>query len=71
MESWIKVYSATEEYQAEIIKSLLSSNGLNPVLYDRKGDGFRLGNVDVYTTPEEAEQAIRIIDSNETDLMEV
>lgn len=66
IKGWIKVYSTTEEYQAEIIKSLLFKKGLNPVILDQKGDGFRLGSVDLFTKPEEAEKAVEIIKANET-----
>jgi hypothetical protein len=63
IDGWIKVYSSSEEYQAEIIKSLLIESGLSPVILDRKDDSFRIGNVDVYTAPEEAEKALEIIDT--------
>jgi len=64
IQGWTKVYSANEEYQAEIIKKLLFKNGLNPVVMDKKDDGFRLGNVEVYTVPVEAKKALEIINSN-------
>jgi putative heme iron utilization protein len=64
VEGWIKIYSANEEYKAEVIKSLLENNGLHPVLLDRKDDEFRIGFAEVYVAPEEAEQAKDIIDNN-------
>jgi len=66
LEGWTKVYTATEEYQAEIIKSLLSNNGLNPIMLDKKDDGFRIGNAEIYTKREEAKKAFEIIKTNDT-----
>jgi hypothetical protein len=62
---WIKVFSAGEEYQAEVIKSLLENNGLLPVLLDKKDDEFRLGVAEVYVSPEEAEKAKAVIADNQ------
>jgi len=62
---WIKVYSANEEYQAEVIKSLLENNGFLPVLLDKKDDEFRLGVAEVYVAPQEAEKAKALIAENQ------
>lgn len=62
---WIKVFTADEEYQAEVIKSLLTNNGLLPVLLDKKDDEFRLGVAEVYVSPEEAEKAKAVIAENQ------
>ena len=66
-EGWLKIFSADEEYQAEVIKSLLENNGLHPVLLDAKDDGFRLGYAEVYVAPEEAEKAKAVIAENQAD----
>ena len=65
VEGWLKIYSADEEYQAEVIRSLLENNGLHPVILDRKDDEFRLGYAEVYVAPEEAERAKEIIEENQ------
>lgn len=62
---WIKVFSANEEYQAEVIKSLLENNGLLPVLLDKKDDEFRIGVAEIYVAPQEAEKAKTIITENQ------
>lgn len=61
---WIKVFTADEEYQAEVIKSLLEKNGFLPVLLDKKDDEFRIGVAEIYVAPEEAEKAKAIIVEN-------
>ncbi len=63
-EGWTKIYSAGEEYQANLIKSLLENNGLHPVLLDKKDDEFRLGHAEIHVPEEEAEQARKIIEEN-------
>ena len=65
VEGWLKIFSGDEEYQAEVIKSLLEHNGLHPVILDRKDDEFRLGYAEVYVAPEEADQAFKLIAQNQ------
>ncbi len=65
MDGWVKIYTAEQEYQAEVIKHLLENNGLHPVMLDRKDDEFRLGVVEVYVSPEESEKAGEVIAENE------
>ena len=68
MEGWIKIFTAEQEYQAEVIKHLLENNELHPVMLDRKDDEFRIGYVELYVAPEEAEKAKQIIAKNEKDV---
>ena len=63
-EGWVLVYQADEEYKAEINKQLLEDSELHPVVMDRKDDEFRIGNVEVYVSPFEAEIALRLIKDN-------
>lgn len=65
MEGWKKIYSAKEEYQAQVVKSLLSRSSLNPVIMDRKDDEFGIGYAEVYVAPEEADKALQIIKDND------
>lgn len=67
VEGWFKIYSADQEFKAELIKSLLENHGLHPVVLDRKDDEFRLGFAEVYVAPEEAEMAVKIIKENQED----
>jgi hypothetical protein len=63
-EGWVLIYQADEEYKAQIIKQLLESNALHPVIMDRKDDEFKIGNVELYVSPLEAEAARRLIRAN-------
>ena len=58
---WIMIYQADEEYKAEIVRQKLESYGLHPVLMDKKDDEFRIGQVEIFIAPEEAQQARRVL----------
>lgn len=63
-EGWILVYRTDEEYQAEIIRQLLENHQLHPVMLDQKDDEFRIGDVEIYVSPLEAEDARLVIEQN-------
>ncbi len=67
-DGWILIYQADEEYKAEVIRQLLENNNLHPVLLDQKDDGFRIGEVRIYVSPLEAEEAKNIIAQNTEDV---
>ena len=64
-DGWILVYQADEEYKGEVIKQLLENNNLHPVMLDHKDDEFRIGTVEVYVSPLEAEAARAAIEENQ------
>lgn len=67
-DGWILVYRADEEYKGEIIRQLLESHNLHPVLLDQKDDEFRIGEVRLYVSPLEADDAKNIIAQNSEDV---
>ena len=64
-EGWIMCYQADEEYKVEVIKQLLENAGLHPVVMDRRDSEFRFGNVELLISPEEQQQALRVIEENQ------
>jgi hypothetical protein len=64
-EGWICIYRADEEYKAEIIKQLLEKQELHPVMMDHKDDEFRIGQVELYISPQEYETAKMVIKKNQ------
>ena len=64
VEGWIKVYDADEEYQGALVKQLLEREGINAVLLDKKDDEFRIGHVEVYVSPDDADKAKSAIIAN-------
>ncbi len=65
VEDWKLIYRSTEEYKAEIIKQLLTDNGLHPVLLDHKDSEFGLGEAEIYISPLELVEAKRVMEENE------
>ncbi len=66
-EGWVKVYESMEEYQAVLIRELLESHGLHPVLMDKKDDEFRIGHAEVYVSQEELDKAKQVISENKAE----
>lgn len=58
------VYRSAHEYQASVVKDLLETHKLHPVVLDRKDDEFHIGEVEVFVAPEEEADARRIISEN-------
>lgn len=67
-DGWILIYQTDEEYKGEIIRQLLENNNLHPVLLDQKDDGFRIGEVGIYVSQLEADDAKNIIAQNSEDV---
>ena len=65
-DDWILCYQADEEYKVDIIRQLLENAGLHPVMMDHKDSEFRIGNVELYISPEEHESALNIIENNQS-----
>ena len=64
VEGWIMVHRSSHEYQSSLVRELLETHGLHPVLLDRKDDEFHIGDVEIYVSPEEADQARNVISEN-------
>ena len=65
-EDWIKIYSTTKPYQADLIIELLDENGIVGVVMNKEDSSFlSFGAIDVYVNKEFEEQALSIIKSSE------
>lgn len=65
-DSWVKIFSATEEYQVKIAEDVLKQNGIESHVVSRRDSVLpSLGEVELYTLPEKAEQARAILKENE------
>ncbi|MEM9327523.1 MAG: DUF2007 domain-containing protein [Bacteroidota bacterium] len=61
MSGWQKVYEDSTSYRAEIVKSILEDNELNPVLVNKKDAAYQLGHFEVHVAPDHVIKALRII----------
>ena len=65
MGKWQKVFSAPEAYKAEIVKDILESNGLNPVIVNKKDSAYtNLGQFEVHVAADEVIKSLNIIEND-------
>lgn len=68
---WIKVFTSTNFYQAEIIKQMLESHDMESVLLNRQDSSHKtFGEIEVYVHREDFAQAIEMMIANQLDTSE-
>jgi len=60
-DTWVKVYSADNEYAVEIVKGLLDESGIESVILNRKDSEFLIGEVELYVENKDFTSATEII----------
>jgi len=63
--NWIKIYSTSANYKAELIKGLLFENGIQAVVINKKDSSYLFGELEIYVMPDDVLQAKHIISSQE------
>lgn len=58
---WQKVFEDTSAHRAEIVKAILDSEGLNPVIIDLKDSSYHFGKFEVRVDPMHVLEALRVI----------
>lgn len=61
MRDWQSVYKDTKEHRALIVKDVLESMEMNPVLVNKKVSAYDLGNFEIFVAPDQVIRAIKII----------
>ena len=62
---WVKIYTSSNFYRAEIIKQALIENDIEAVLLNKQLSGYNIGSVEVYIHHQDFSKAIEIIALNE------
>lgn len=62
---WVKIYTSSNFYRAEIIKQMLIENDIEAVLLNKQLSGYNIGSVEVYIHQQDFSKAIEIIALNE------
>jgi len=62
---WVKIYTSSNFYRAEIIKQALIENDIEAVLLNKQLSGYNIGSVEVYIHQQDFSKAIEIIALNE------
>ena len=62
--NWQNIYSSEQLHKAEIVKSILESKGLNPVIINKSDRAYKLGHYEVHVSSDSVIIAIKIINDD-------
>jgi len=60
-QNWVKIYSTTVTYRAELLKGMLQENGIEAVLINKKDSAYLFGEVDLYVQGDQVIKAQHLI----------
>ncbi len=64
--NWKKVYSSTQAFQAELVKTRLQAEGIEAVVLNKKDSSYvAIGYVEVYVHQDNLLKAINIIEQSD------
>jgi hypothetical protein len=52
--NWVIVHTVAQEYEAEIIKSILEENNIDCVIVNKKDSAYLFGEIEIYVDVENA-----------------
>lgn len=64
-ETWVNIYSASEEYLADIAKDILYEKGIASVIINKKDTNYLFGEVELYVERDDALMAKYILQKAE------
>lgn len=59
--NWIKIYSTTDIYKAEIYKGILEENDIKVILLNKQDSAYLFGEIEIYVLADNVIKAKRII----------
>ena len=61
-ENWVEIYTADKVYQAKLAEDVLKQNGIESHIVNKPDSALpSIGEAKLYTLPEKAEQAVKIL----------
>lgn len=63
MNEWIAIFETDQSYRAEIVKDLLSQNGIEAVILNQKDSSFKIGSIEVMVKEEDQQKATELLKS--------
>jgi hypothetical protein len=67
--NWIKIYTSSNYFQAEIIKQVLLEHSIDAVLLNRQASSHQnFGNIEVYIHEKDLADALELMVMNQTSL---
>lgn len=61
MSQWKVIFKTNKQYEAEIVKDVLESHYLQPVIVNKKDSSYHFGNFEIHISTEQAMEAMQII----------
>ncbi len=58
---WVKIYATSDVIKAEMAKSLLLENGIQPVVINKKDSSLFIGEAELYVKQEDVLKATHLI----------
>ena len=58
---WIKIFTSSDFYRAEIVKQVLTEHTIDAVLLNKQLSGYNIGAVEVYIHQEDFSKAVEIM----------
>jgi hypothetical protein len=62
--NWVKLTAINNRQKAEILRTLLESNGIPTVIIDKKVSLYNFGEVELYCHADDALKALELIEYN-------
>jgi hypothetical protein len=59
--NWVIVHTVAQEYEAELIKSLLVQNNIDCVIVNKKDSAYLFGEIEIFVDVEDAFIAKQVI----------
>ncbi|MCB2221204.1 MAG: DUF2007 domain-containing protein [Bacteroidetes bacterium] len=59
--NWVKIYTTTEGYKAEIIKGMLLQHGIESIIINKKDSAYLFGELELYVSSDFAIKANRLV----------
>jgi type III secretory pathway lipoprotein EscJ len=67
--NWVKIFTSTNYYQAEIVKQVLTENHIDAVLLNKQDSSHRtFGTIEIYIHQADFSQAIEIMILNQINI---
>jgi hypothetical protein len=63
--NWVRIYSTSANYKAELLKGLLMENDINAIILNKQDSAYLFGEFELYVLTDELVKAQHIISTQE------
>lgn len=63
--NWIKIYTSTDFYKAEIVRQVLIDHEIEAVLMNKQDTSYKFGEIHVNVPSAHSQEALEIISQND------